>query len=80
MPLVRFRGGGEDGFIQFFRLTVSGAEFLSADGAVFFVGAPSASGDIAADDAFQRNGLGFFHEDGASGKVFLDGFENRGEF
>ena len=79
VPLIGFGGGGEESLIEFFRLTVSGAEFVSANRSVFLIGLPAASGDISAHNAFKRNGFGLFHEKRAAGEIFFDGPDSGGK-
>ena len=62
--MTRFRFGRrrEKGFGQFGRFRQAGGQFDAADGLGLFVFFPTAAGQIAADDAFNGQRLGFFDD------------------
>ena len=79
MSALGFGGRSEKRGGKFGGLEKTGGNLVAADGAARLVFLPTRSGDVAAGDALDRQGIGFSHDHRAVAEDFLERAKNRRE-
>ena len=72
-------GGRKQRRFQLVGFAQVGGQLVAAQGAGGLVILPAGAGDVAAHNAFHRQGLGLAHDDGAAFKLVLPGCQSGGE-